>query len=417
MLGRLSNGRIDLDVVADALRRSFWFLPVVAMLGGGVLGVLVPMLDTATGGTFGFFSTSDRDSARGLLETIATVTVSVAGIAFSVTVVALQLASQQLGPRVLRTFQADRLSQATLAVFLGLFVYALIALGRVSTISLGEGVDSPNLVLTLGVLVAVLAFGLFAAFIQNTVVSLQASTVISRINADAISCLECPYPSGLGEPAADGSGDARGGGQPRSVTAPAAGFLNAIPVEDVIAAATSRDGLVIQRVPLGDYVIGGLEVAEVHSGEDPEALAEEIAGMISIGDERTLIQDVAFPVRQLADIALRALSPSLNDPTTAETAMGALTHVLAEFARQDPVSLERADGDGIVRFVAVAPDLGDLVRLGFEQVRIHGEDQDRPVLSVRLKQLLEQLRRVATEHGRSTEEIERQLALIERREP
>ena len=411
MAGWFSSGRIDLTVIADALRRSFWFLPVLAMLGGGGLGFLIPMLDTATGGTVGFFTTSDRDSARGLLETIATVTVSVAGVAFSVTVVALQLASQQLGPRVLRTFQADRLSQATLAVFLGLFVYALIALGRVSTISLGEGVESPNLVLTFGVLVAVLAFGLFAAFIQNTVVSLQASTVISRIGADAVTCLERPYPSGLGESGAEGAGQVRRSGAPTSVTAPTAGFLNAIPIEAVIAAAASHDGLVIQRVPLGDYVIGGLEIAEVHAGENPESLAEQITDMIEIGEERTLVQDVAFPVRQLTDVALRALSPSLNDPTTAETAVGALTHVLAEFARQDPVSSERADGDGVVRFIAAAPDLDDLVRLGFEQVRIQSEEF--PVLRARLGQLLQQLCRIATEHGSPTEEIDRQLDLIE----
>ena len=411
MAGWFSNGRIDLAVIADGLRRSFWFLPVLAMLGGGVLGVLVPMLDTATGGTVGFFTTSDRDSARGLLETIATVTVSVAGIAFSVTVVALQLASQQLGPRVLRTFQADRLSQATLAVFLGLFVYSLIALGRVSTISLGEGVDSPNLVLTFGMLVAVLAFGLFAAFIQNTVVSLQASTVISRISADAISCLQRPYPSGLGESGAEGAREPRRGGAPASVAAPSAGFLNAIPVEMVIAAACSHDGLVIQRVPLGDYVIGGLEIAAVDGCEDPESLAEQVAGMIEIGEERTLVQDIAFPVRQLTDVALRALSPSLNDPTTAETAVGALTHVLAEFARQEAVGFERADGDGVVRFIATAPDLDDLVRLGFEQVRLHSEGH--PVLAARLGHLLRQLRCVATEHGRSNEEIDRQLDLLE----
>lgn len=409
-MGRtLHAGKFDLAVVVDALRRSFWFLPVIAMLLGGGLGFLVPMLETATGGSLGIFTTSDLESARGLLETIATVTVSVAGIAFSVTVVALQLASQQLGPRVLRTFQTDRLSQATLAAFLGLFVYALIALGRLSTITLGEDVSSPNLVLTIGVVAAVFAFGLFAAFIQNTVVSLQASTLIQRITVDGLAALAHPYPRGFGEDPESGS-PALETGAPTPVPAPRAGFLNSIPADPLLAAAASHDGLVVQRVRVGDFVTGGLKIAEVHSSGDADELAAQVAEMVDIGQERTLIQDVAFPVRQLADVALRALSPSLNDPTTAENAIGALTEVLAEFARQDPVDSNRADDTGVVRFVAMAPNLDDLVRLGFEQVRVHGEGY--PVMKDRMKELLSELRRVAVERGQSSKEIDRQLDLL-----
>jgi len=400
----------DPPVVIDMLRRSFWFLPLAAMIAGGALGFVVPMIDSSTGGSLGVFTTSDRDSARGLLETIATVTVSVAGITFSVTVVALQLASQQLGPRVLRTFQNDRLSQATLAVFLGLFVYSLIALGRLSTVSLADGIDAPNLVLTIGVLAAVLAFALFAAFIQNTVVSLQASTVIARITTEAVSGAREPYPSGFGTPGERPAGDAERTGATATVAAPRAGFLNSIPA-DVLALAESCDAVVTQRVEIGDFVIAGTGVASVETTADAEKLAENVAGMIEIAEERTLVQDVGFPVRQLADVALRALSPSLNDPTTAETAVGAMTHVLAEFARGDRVPVDRAGSDGRIRFVAVAPDLDDLVRLGFEQVR--GQSHDHPVLRTRLVELLTALRDIAADRGRSTGEIDRQLALIE----
>ncbi len=398
----------DRPVAIDMLRRSFWFLPLIAMLTGGALGFVIPLLDSASGGSIGVFTTSDRDSARGLLETIATVTVSVAGITFSVTVVALQLASQQLGPRVLRTFQNDRLSQATLAVFLGLFVYSLIALGRLSTVSLAEGVDAPNLVLTIAVLASVLAFALFAAFIQNTVVSLQASTVIARITTEAVACAREPYPSGFGKPGEAPAGGEGWPGATATVVAPRAGFLNSIP-RDVLALAESCDAVITQRVEIGEFVIAGTEVATVEATTDPEALAERIAGMIQIGEERTLVQDVGFPVRQLADVALRALSPSLNDPTTADTAAGAMTHVLAEFARGDPVRLERAGPEGRTRFVALAPELDDLVRLGFEQVR--GQSRDHPVFRARLVELLTALRAIAAECGRSTDEIDRQLEL------
>lgn len=401
--------RRSLDVIFDALRRSFWLFPFLAMLVGGGLGFLVPMLDSTTGGSLGIFTTSDNASARGLLETIATVTVSVAGIAFSVTVVALQLASQQLGPRVLRTFQTDRLNQATLAAFLGVFVYALTALGRLSTIELGEGVSSPNAVLTFGVGSAIVAFVFFAAFIQNVVISLQASTIIQRIAEDATEVVENPYPSEIGRAAEGG----RHGGPPPaaassvSVGARRAGFFNSIPGDRLLASARECGGVVVQRVQLGDFVIEGMVIADCY-GESAEQLAQEIAELADIGQERTLVQDVSLPVRQLADVALRALSPSLNDPTTAENAMGSIAQVLAHVARTDPVHCERTDEDGRVRFVALAAGLDDLVRLGFEQVRLHS--QESPVFRRRTVRLLEELRNVARKEEAPMEEIEAQLA-------
>jgi uncharacterized membrane protein len=378
------------------------------MLAGGGLGFVVPMFDSATGGSAGIFTASDSASARGLLETIATVTVSVAGIAFSVTVVALQLASQQLGPRVLRTFQSDRLNQATLAVFLGVFVYSLIALARLSTITLDEGVSSPNAVLTIGVVASILAFGLFAAFIQNAVVSLQASTIIRRMAADGSEVVKSPYPGGIGTPV-DGSGSTGqdANAAPRAlVRARRAGYLNSLAGDDIIAAATACEGSVTQRVAIGEFVIAGTALAEV-GGAQAERLARETEELVDLGEERTLVQDIGFPIRQLVDVALRALSPSLNDPTTAENAMGSVAHVLSLVIRSEPAALRRAGDDGEVRFIAIAPSSDELVRLGFEQVELHS--RSNPVFRRRIVTFLEELKDVARAEGAPSGEIESQL--------
>ena len=397
--------RLNLAPRLDVLRRSFWVLPVVAMLIGGGLGFVIPMLDSASGGKVGIFTTSDISSARGLLETIAVVTVSVAGIAFSVTVVALQLASQQLGPRVLRTFQTDWVSQATLAVFLGVFVYALIALGRLSTITLADDVSSPNAVLTFGVMAAILAFGLFAAFIQNVVVSLQAATIIRRIASDASDVIDEPYPARIGVPVEDGrKADPVGEGAP--IRARRTGFLTTIGGEQLLEQARECDGVVVQRARIGDFVVEGATVADAY-GAERDSLADEAGELIEIGQERTLVEDVALPVRQLADVTLRALSPSLNDPTTAENAMGSIVHVLARLARRGHVPLGRADRTGAVRLVAVAPSFDDLVKLGFEQVSLHSEGS--PVFRRRMLDLLEELRGIAAAEHVSVAEIEGQL--------
>ncbi len=380
------------------------------MLLGAGLGFAIPALDDASNGNLGIFTTSDTQSARGLLETIATVTVSVAGIAFSVTVIALQLASQQLSPRVLRTFQTDWLSRTTLAIFLGVFVYALIALGR-----LQSATDAPNLVLTVGVTGAVVAFGLFAGFIHNIVVSLQAETVIRRIGDDARPLLESRFPAEVGQVPERPEEAARAlerrlGGGATQVVVRRAGFFNAIDGGELLAAAGEEDGVVAQRAPLGDFVLSGKVLVEIAADGNEDALARRVDRALGVGRERTLVQDIAFPIRQLADIALRGLSPGINDPTTAETAISELADLLCRAARADPPCPVRADGEGIARFAALSPGLDDLVRLGFDQIRC--ASAGHPAFSRRVLALLEQIGETAAEFGRGTEEIERQASLL-----
>ncbi len=402
--------RLKPSLFMDVARRSFWLLPAVAMLAGGILGFVVPLLDDASNGRLGIFTTSDSASARGLLQTIATVTVSVAGIAFSVTVIALQLASQQLSPRVLRTFQTDRLSRVTLAAFLGVFVYALIALGR-----LQSATGKPNLVLTVGVAGAVVAFALFAAFIHNVIVLLQAETVIDRIGRDARPLLERRFPAGIGTPAAHPEADAEelerrlaAGCFP--LRAGRGGFFNAIDGDAVLAAAREEEGIAVQRAALGDFVLSGTTLVEIAADADREAFASKVHDALELGRERTLVQDIAFPIRQLADITLRGLSPGVNDPTTAETAMSQLADLLLRAARTEPPCSLRADPDGVARFVAITPSMDDLVLLGFDQVRVAAAEL--PTFNRRLVALLDQIGSVAAESGHRTDEIGRQIGLL-----
>ncbi|CAN5136299.1 DUF2254 domain-containing protein [soil metagenome] len=394
----------------EAASQSFWAPPAAAMLIGGALGFIVPEFDNASNGVFGIFSTSEFQSARSLLEVIATVTVSVAGITFSVTIVVLQLASQQLGPRVLHTFQSRWIGRITLATFLGVFVYSLTALGR-----LGSVTENPNLVLTIAVTAAIAAFVLFTVFIHDIVISIRPSTVIRRIGADAQGTLEHLFPSGIGQDPDDTqtASTLLAGRMSELPSATAAagssGYLAAID-SSLIETAREADGFVSQTVMIGDFVVTGEELASVAAPSEPDQLAERIAKAFQISPSRSLVKDVAFPIRQLADLALRALSPSLNDPTTAENAAGAITEALVRFAEVERVEALRADSEGKPRFRALAPDLDGLVRLGFEQIRPCAADD--PLLPRRLLHLFGQVERAALAAGRSTAEIERQAKLV-----
>jgi uncharacterized membrane protein len=401
VVARLSPAR-----VIDVVDQGFWAIPIVGMLIGVFLGFTVPALDSGFDGAVGPFAVAELSSTRSLLEVIATVNVSVAGLSFSVTVVAVQLASQQLSPRVLKTFQRDRLNKTTLAVFLGTSVYALVVLARL-------GAEAhPNLSMSVGVLLTIGAFALFGVFIHNIVVSLQASTVISRIRRDARGLFAHPYPSRIGAPDRDFRPGRERRPEPNrglptaAVCSPDGGYLVGVHGNALIDAAQRHDGFVVQEMKLGDYALSGATIAHVHCSSDPDRLADEVKSSFILDGERSLTDDAAFPVRQLADIALRALSPGVNDPTTCENAMDALADTLIAFANATPAQPARRDDAGVTRFVAVVPDLDDLVRLGFEQVTLVASDH--PVVSARLRAVLEEIERAALRTGQPRSEIERQ---------
>jgi uncharacterized membrane protein len=390
----------------DELRHSFWLLPGIGIAAGLVLGFGLVELDYALDLDPGVFTFVDVESSRAVLQTIATVTVSVAGLAFSVTLVALQLASQQLSPRVLRTFQGDRIAQSVLAAFVGTFVYALIVLAKLTE----QGV--PALALTVAILGAVAAFGLFVAFIHRIVVSLKASTVIARIARDGRAAIDERWPAGAGRPVSgDRPPQPTGGDEGAPVRAPAAGFVAAIDGPALVALAEREDLLVRQRAPIGHFVVTGDVLATVHGPGPP---SEEVAGGLraafTLKEERSVTGDVGFPVRQLADIALRALSPSLNDPTTAVNAIATIADLIIHVARSEAPEPVRAGGDGRPRLVALVPGPDELVRLGFDQVRLAATEH--PAVAHAVIERLTSVDRAAREQGHEVSEPRRQARLL-----
>ncbi|NLT05146.1 MAG: DUF2254 domain-containing protein [Solirubrobacterales bacterium] len=410
--------RDRITAVADATRATFGLPAGLAMAAGVVAGFGTPALDDWLGVSMPLFEFSTQDAARGLLETIATTTVSVAGLAFSVTVVAFTLSSNQLSPRVLRSFRRDRLSQLTLAALLGSFIYCLTALVRLGTLDQGR---VPDLTITVAVLLALLSFGLFAGFIGHITRMLQPSSVIASIDADAAGEQERPYPAGAGgEPEREQEARAAldrtlAAAPPRPARCDGHGFLTALRTDELIELACELDGVVLQRARIGEYVLPGDVVAEV-SATDPAAaaeLAERAPAAFELGPQRTLPGDPGYPVRQLADVAIKALSPSINDPTTARNALDALTAGLIRFAAAEPAAAVRLDGAGAPRLLAAAPDLDDLVELGFGEVERFAADQ--PAVLGRCHELLGRVAAAADRHGHSRAAADRLRRSIARR--
>ena len=388
--------------LADLVRATFGFPAAIAMGLGLLVGLGLPEVDDWLDIRVPLFVFSTQDAARSMLETIATATVAVAGISISVTIVAFTLSANQLSPRVLRSFRRDLTSQLTLAAFLGTFIYCIAVLVRLGSL----GPDRvPNLSIAIAVVLALCAFALFATFIGHIANMLQPSSVIASIASDARSDFRRPYPSGVGsEPGEERRARAEVErfmeSRPRSaVLSEEDGFLITVGGEELIALAAECDALVSQQARIGDYVLPGQLLAYVWatSSDDAGEIEQAVASRFELGRQRTLPQDPGFTVRQLADVALKGLSPGINDPTTACNAMEAMTVGLIHFARAQRPAAVRVDGDGVPRLVTLAVDLEELVRLGFTQVAVFAKSD--PTVLARLGELLEAISAAAARQG------------------
>ena len=398
----------------ERIRQTFWVLPAIGILLGAVLGLALPAIDDSLRLPDAISFGGDAETATSLLQVIVTIAVSVAGISFSVIVVALVLAAQQLSPRVLGSFQRNPLNQAVLAFLLGTAIYATCVL---SSLNDDPADPVPEFSISLAILLAASSLALFVVFLHHLLRSLNASAVIRRIAAEGHQSIEEPYPVAAGqdapdEPAAEENFDERARGLAREdVRAPRAGYLATVEATKLLDVAAQAGALVEQRVAIGEFVVTGAVLASVWAPrESSSSLKDDVYEAFILNEERVVDHDVAFPIRQLADVALKGLSPSVNDPTTSENAMDSLTDTLVRVSLRDRGTTLRLDSQMVPRLRTTRPSFDELVRLGFDQVR--RDAARRPSFCVRLLELLAALRDLGGSAAKDSQEISRQAALI-----
>lgn len=394
----------------DRLWQPFWVLPAVIALGSLALGLTLPMLDQSIGEPWPWVFEGGVDGARSVLSTIAGAMISVTGLVFSITMVVLQLASSQYSPRVLGTFLESRISQVTLGVFTGSFIFALTVLRKV-----GGGSDDrvPQISVTFGYAYVLFAVAMFLAFIHHITVSVQVSRVMSRIRAQTVHNIgrlaaePTPY-TPTWSPRPD---------TPRAhlTTSGRGGYITVLDSTRMVNRAAELDVVVELDVAPGDYVADGQPVGRVWgrdslSREDSDSLVDGLY----FGQARTLHSDIGLGVRQLLDIAERALSPGVNDPTTALQAMNELHSVLREMSLRPDLSAYLADDDGeTVRVVYRPQTYGRSLAATVEELVHYGRDSVRVVPHLR-KLLADLVDAARPEHRAVTEtalaEVDRFLA-------
>jgi uncharacterized membrane protein len=359
----------------ESVRSSYWFVPGLMAMGAGALALGMVALDGRVGAEaverLGWIYAGGPEGARGVLSTIAGSMITVAGVTFSVLVVALSLASSQFGPRVLGSFMRDTGNQVVLGAFTGTFLYCLLVL---RTVRGGEdaGTFVPHLSVTVAVAMAVLGVAVLIYFVHHAAVSIQVSSVVASLAQDLDASIDRLFPGEAGP--GDDSADAHG--PPATDWLPLRsrheGYLQAIDVQALLGVAQEHGLHVRVEVPVGAFVARGDVLATVHPGRGDDAGGEHgdaLRGPFVVGHRRTPSQDVEFSVQQIVDVAVRALSPGINDPFTAGVCLDRLGAALARVAeRPDPACVHR-DAEAAARVWFRPPRFGGLAETAFGPLR------------------------------------------------
>ncbi|WP_086564225.1 DUF2254 domain-containing protein [Streptomyces africanus] len=360
-----------LSPLREHLRDTFWFAPTAAMVGVFVVWAGAQALDTAIVDAL----QDDRDydtleellrfaqDAKAVVSTVSSAMMTFIGVVFSISLVAVQMASGQFTPRVVRLFVRSRITKATFAVFLATFVLTLLVLTSFDTADDPRAVTTVPLVQSVLTLCMVaLSLLLFVLYVNTTLRLMQISHVIARIAKESFR-VAASMPVPTGGPDADYLGSATAW----VPHAGRAGVLRDVHITRLVRVAR-KHGVVLRLIPrIGDFMVPGTPVLAVHGGPAPSRRA--LRYTISVGVERTYHQDLGFGLRQLSDIALRALSSAINDPTTAVQALDRIVQLLAALSRRPLDAALHRDRGGAVRLVQPVPGWTELVDLGFTEVR------------------------------------------------
>ncbi|MBD1925509.1 DUF2254 domain-containing protein [Trichocoleus sp. FACHB-90] len=411
---------IKLGKLWDSLHSSYWFVPTLMVVIAIALALGMLSLDRAGKSgpleSLGWIYTGGPDGARTLLSAVAGSMITVAGTAFSITIVALTLASSQFGPRLMRNFMQDTGNQVVLGTFIGTFIYCLLVLRTVR----GDdyNVFVPQISVTIGMVLALASIGVLIYFIHHVSTSMQASHIIRDVGRELDNAIDRLFPQKIGQgksvPKQRSVAEIPAGFDKEAapLLAKESGYLQAIDNEQLMKIATSKDLLLRLKYRPGKFVVEGSEMVMIWPGERVnKKLTHHLNQAFIFGEQRTEQQDVEFPINQLVEIAARAISPGINDPFTAIQCIDQMSAALCRLAERDFPSPYRYDNDNNLRVIANPVTFAELLDAAFNQIRQYS----KPDVAVVIR-LLEAIALIAsrTENKKDRAALLRHAQMIQR---
>jgi uncharacterized membrane protein len=406
----------------ENIHSSLWFVPSMMALVALLFSIVVPEIDSRIDhdldGTRDWLFFGTPSAARALLSVVAASLITVISLLYSIMILTVQQASTQYTPRIIANFTRDRANQAVLGIFISTFLYSVLIMRQIREESLTRAEFVPVLSISVAIVLALVCMGALVYFIHHSATLFQVSTVIAHIHDELLNGIDRLYPAEIGRPADDDADDAAafrqryGGGPTAIIEGRGAGFLRSIDY-DAIVAALPDGAWAIVHPQVGRYLTRRQPLVEVGGVADVAPVTgrqDQFRGAFVLDRERTLTQDALFGVRQLADIALKALSAAINDPTTAEHAISALGDAIGvlamrDFPRRTRIVAPHDNGGKRVVLWLNRPGFADYVGEAFAQVRTAARDQPHVILH--LLEVMQPIRRQVS--GYRAEVVQRQI--------
>jgi uncharacterized membrane protein len=376
----MSGLRERLRSAWDRLHSSYWFVPAIMCLVSGSMAFLILQLDIRYRDDAlreqGWLYSGGAEGARAVLSTIAGSVMTVAGTTFSITIAVLSLASNQFGPRLLRSFMRDTANQVVLGTFTSTFLYCLLILRTVR--GLDENTYVPHISVTVAVFLAVINLGVLIFFIHHIAESIQVAHVINTVSQELDEAVDRIFPEGLAEPA-EGPQTIP---EVERVEAESDGYLQVVDEDRLLRSTREHDVQVRLLSRPGDYILSGTPLAMSSRRLNKEE-QKTIRHCFVCGRARTPHQDIEFAFLQMAEIAIRALSPGINDPFTATMCVDRISSAINRLGQRSLPLAVRRDGDGVVRVVAHRWTHQDVVEAGYGRIWEYARDHSQVVKELR----------------------------------
>ncbi|MFC2187056.1 DUF2254 domain-containing protein [Fulvivirgaceae bacterium LMO-SS25] len=390
--------KAKIQITWGFIKSSFAFVPTimsVAAVFTAYFFIYVDKLDNPTiNDISSYVYNGGADGARTLLSTISGSMIGIAGVSFSITIVALTLASGQFGPRLLRNFMKDLGNQFVLGTYISTFIYCLFVIQAIR--STGDIEFIPRLSVAFAMVLAILGLGVLIFFFHYISTSIQADYVIADAYRDLGRAIDKSFPESVeiseGKKFTTNTQltiNDKSRKEVQQIKASKSGYIQAIDYEGLVAIAQKEDLIIEIDLMPGDYQMMGSVIMTIKTNKNNLDVSDKLNGCMIVGKQKTSDQDLEYSIDQLVEIAVRALSPGVNDPTTAITCIDHLSSALSVIAlRQFPPN-NYMDSDEQLRVIAKPFSFTGMFNTAFDQIRQNGNNTE--AVCVRLLQVFEKL--------------------------
>lgn len=360
----------------ETIRTSLWFVPSAMVIIYSGIALILTRYESVLPSAFEvLFYSGSAEGARLLLSTVAGSMMTIVSITFSITIVALTLTISQFGPRLLRNFMADRGNQIVLGAFIATFVYCLLVLKEIQTTD--GTIHIPRLAVSVGLVLALVNLGILIYFLHHISTSIHATNVINSVFKDLENRIVQFFeqPDDTSQTNSLTERDLPDFENAMHVNSGASGYLKAIDVANMLEFAEQHNLVIQMQYRPGDYVFKSTPLAAVIVDTDPDSnMADKIASFFLLGSSRSPEQDIEFAIHQLVEVAVRALSPGINDPYTAIGCIDRLGDIICRLSSLNFPPRYRYDKDGTLRLVMDVLTYDGILDAAFNQIRQYTGD-------------------------------------------